>query len=235
VERPIVVCGPARGGTTATREILNGHPEVSLTGEVPVGRLPSMRTLIDEIAAYHRGAWSDDRLKEVVCSLWYAASSTRVEPARRWGMKTPWAEVRSPFWEELIDPLYVYSLRRGDRVVQSRLRLGREQALPPGPMIEQYKKSIRKFEELQGRGKAHMVQLDLNEGVEERHRVAEGIFEFIGEDPGQKRIAEIAEANERVSNPTSKRGEEPQLPDDLRLMLEEDDEYQELMVKYGYA
>jgi hypothetical protein len=234
VERPIVVCGPARGGTTATRAILNGHPEVSLAGEVPIGRLPSMRALLDEIAAFHGDGWTAERRAEVVCALWYAASRSRVTPGRRWGMKTPWAELRAPFWEEMVDPLYVFSLRRGDRVFQSRLRLKREHTLSGAEMIDRYKRSIRKFEELQARGKAYMVQIDLSEGVEERRRVAEGIFDFIGEDPGERRLAEIAADNERVSNPTSKPGEEPQLPPDLQQMLDEDEEYQELMVKYGY-
>lgn len=47
---PIVVCGPARGGTSAVRTMLNFHPNIDVGREVPLGRLPSLRSLLEEIA-----------------------------------------------------------------------------------------------------------------------------------------------------------------------------------------
>jgi len=53
-ERPIVVCGPARSGTTAVSDMLSEHAEIAVGREVPLARLPSLRPLLAEIAEYHR-------------------------------------------------------------------------------------------------------------------------------------------------------------------------------------
>ena len=148
-------------------------------------------------------------------------------------MKTPWAELCSEFWGPLVDPLYVYSIRRGDRVFQSRIRLGWTMASPESA-IERYKNSIKRYERLNIEGKARIVQLDLIQAPSDRRTIATELFEFIGEDPNDATLNEIESTTKRVSNPTSKVGEEPELPDEWRSILNADDEYQELMHRLGY-
>lgn len=72
--RPIVVCGAARSGTTTVAMLLTSHERILIGREVPLDRLPSLPTLIEETASYHREEWSDERRAEVVRLLWSAAS-----------------------------------------------------------------------------------------------------------------------------------------------------------------
>ncbi|MET0304812.1 MAG: hypothetical protein ABW196_01115 [Solirubrobacterales bacterium] len=216
------------------RAMLNLHPDIELAGEVPLRRFPSLKALIGEAAEYQGGFWTKEQKTKVVRAIWYAMSRpSGGPPARRWGMKTPWAELDHSFWGSLVDPLYVYALRRGDRVFQSRIKLGWHNGSPAG-WIDRYKRSIRAFEDLRSRGAAHIVQLDLVNGPDDRRRMAEEIFDFVGEDPEAGMLEQIAQFSQRLNNPTSKPGEEPQLPDEWRLLLEADDEYQKLMAAFGY-
>lgn len=232
-DRPIIVCGPARGGTSTVRAMLNLHPEIQLGREVPLGRLPSLRPLLREAAEYQGELWTAPRKAEVVRSLWFAASRPMpYPPARRWGMKTPWSEFDSELWDA-VNPLYVYALRRGDRVFQSHIRLGWHDG-PPRGLIDRYKRSLRTFEVLRARGAAHMVQLDRYDSAEGRRHVAEGVFDFVGEKADESILQTIADFTGRLNAPTSRPGEEPRLPADWRAELAGDDEYRQLMATFGY-
>jgi hypothetical protein len=233
--RPIIVCGPARAGTTAVQGLLCCHPEILIHREVLLERLPSLKPLIGEIAEHQREQWGDARAAEVIRALWFAAARPSPEKpdARRWGMKTPWSELDADFWDSLIDPAYVYALRRGDRVFQSHVRLGWNTG-SPAKLLDLYKRSIRAFERLSKRGRAHMVQLDLAEDPAGRRRVAEALFAFLREDPGEAILRAIENYSERINRPTSRRGEEPELPDEWQELLTADDEYRSLMATYGY-
>jgi Sulfotransferase family len=233
--RPIVVCGPARSGTTVLQAMLNAHPAVQIAREVPLDRLPALRSLLKEIGDYHRDEWTEERRAEVVRALWFAASRPApIKPdARRWGMKTPWSELDADLWSSLVSPLYVYTLRRGDRVFQSHIRLGWGGG-SPARLIERYKASIRAYERLHAAGLAHMVQVDRSEGPRERRQSGEAVFSFIGEDPGEDLLQLIAGWEERLNQATSTPGERPQLPEEWSQRLAGDSEYQEMMAAYGY-
>jgi hypothetical protein len=238
VERPIIVCGPARGGTTAVWTMLNHHAEILIGREVPLGRLPSLRQLLAEIAAYHGPAWTEQRRAEVARELWLAVSRPlpiEKPGARRWGMKTPWAELDRDLWDPLVNPLYVYCLRRGDRVFQSHIRLGWGIASSPPQLVARYKESLRVAEAMHEQGTAHIVQLDLaRDGVQQRD-LAEGLFRFLGESIDSGVEGFVDEWPTRPwTKPTAEPGEEPELPSEWRQLLAADDEYQGLMASHGY-
>jgi hypothetical protein len=215
-DRPIVVCGPARSGTTVIQAMLNTHPDIQVAREVPLERLPSLKPLLAEVAAYQEKEWTAPRTAEVVRGIWFAASRpmpVSKPDARRWGMKTPWSELDSDLWSSLMKPLYVYAMRRGDRVFQSHIRLGWTSG-SPAKLIDRYKRSIRAFERLRAAGSAHLVQVDLVDGPEDRRRIGEEVFAFVGEDPGEDILQLIAAWEERLNHPTSKPGEKPELSDE---------------------
>jgi hypothetical protein len=236
--RLIVVCGPARGGTTAVGVMLSEHADILIGREVPLERLPSLPTLLAETAAYHHPhEWTEERRVDVVKALWLAAS--RPAPydkpeARRWGMKTPWGEFDAGLWDPLVRPQYVYALRRGDRVFQSHVKLGWSIAKSPQRLIARYKESLRVAERMQAEGRAHIVQLDLAESPDRRRELAEGLFAFLGEeiDPGVERFVEEW-PTPQWSFPTSNGGP-VELSDEWQQLLAADGEYQELMAAHGY-
>lgn len=234
-ERPIIVCGPARSGTTAIQGMLSVHPEISIRREVPLQSLPSLRPLLAEIAEHQREQWSAERAAEVVRALWLAAArpSPGDPDTRRWGMKTPWGELDADFWDPLVDPVYVYALRRGDRVFLSHVRLGWHEGSAEN-LLELYKSSLRAFERLRSEGRAHLVQLDLAEDGADRRRIAKEVFAFLGEPVDEDMLQTIESYSERINRPTSMPGEDPVLPEEWRALLAGDDEYRELMAKYGY-
>jgi sulfotransferase family protein len=232
--RPIVVCGPARSGTTMVRAMLNSHANILIAGEVPLYAMPSLAPLLEETAKHQRSDWTEQRRAEVVRALWFATSRpVPYRPAARWGMKTPWSELDSDFWGSMVSPLYVYALRRGDRVFQSHIRLGWG-GKSPGPLIRRYKESLKAFEKLRREGSAHIVQLDLLDGPESRRRAAEEMFAFVGEDPEEDKLQQFEGWRRRLNQPTSEPGEEPELPDEWQEHLASDGEYHELMAALGY-
>lgn len=150
------------------------------------------------------------------------------------GMKTPWAEFDSDLWTPLVDPLYVYVLRRGDRVFQSHLKLGYGLADNPARMLAHYKESVRKFETLRDAGTAHLVQVDLARDAESRQLLAAELLAFIDEEMDAG-VSSFVERWPRLSNPTSDPDDEPNLPDEWQEALAADGEYLELMAAYGYG
>jgi hypothetical protein len=235
-DKPIVVCGPARSGTTSIRAMLNANPDISIAREVPLERLPSLRPLLEEIAEHHRDQWTPKRRAEVVRGLWFAASRPlrrSAGPTRRWGMKTPWSELDSDLWDSLVSPVYVYAMRRGDRVFRSHIRLGWSTGSPQG-LIDRYKESLRVFEGLRARGVAHVVRLDQAKNAEDRRRVAEEVFSFLGESPDESLLELIASRSGRRNSSSGQPNDEPQLPAEWQELLAADGEYQELMSAHGY-
>jgi Sulfotransferase family len=234
--RPIIVCGVARSGTTAVSAMLNASTQILIGREVPLEKLPSLRSLIMETAKYQDSEWTEERKTEVVRALWLATSRPVHEKpeAHRWGMKTPWAEFDSDLWGPLVNPVYVYVLRRGDRVFQSHVRSGYGMGRTPRRLLKRYKESLRTFESLRASGSAHLVQLDLAQDIESRHELAENLFSFLEEsiDAGVNRFIEAWPTH--WSAPTSEPYEEPELSDEWQEVLTSDGEYQDLMATYGY-
>jgi hypothetical protein len=149
-------------------------------------------------------------------------------------MKTPWCEFDRDVWDAMVEPQYVYLLRRGDRVFRSHIKLGWGTAQSPERLITRYKESVRIGEEMKCRGVAHVVQLDLAVDAERRWKLAENLFSFLGEeiDAGVARFVEEWPTPWQ-SNPTSD-GTPTDLPGEWRRLLDTDAEYQVLMEAHGY-
>lgn len=240
-ERPIIICGAARSGTTALSLMLNQHAEIVLAREIELCKLPSIVPLLDETAAHHGNGWTPERRAEVVRALWFSVgrparkSKLRV---RRWGTKTPWSEFDAELWDPLVEPAWVYVLRRGDRVFQSHLRLGYSEAEHPARLIARYKESVRLGEEMRARGDAHICQLDLAVDTETRRRLTEALFDFLEEDidEGVSEFIEKWPTQHPATHPTNDNGPAGgvELPDEWQELLAADSEYQELMLAHGY-
>jgi len=149
-------------------------------------------------------------------------------------MKTPWAEFDRDLWGPLVSPVYVYALRRGDRVFRSHLKLDWGISRSPARLISRYKESLRLAERMREEGCLHVVQLDLAETPESRQTLAERLFGFIGEeiDAGVQRFVEEWPTPE-WSFATSDGGPVT-LPDEWQELLAADSEYQEMMAAYDY-
>jgi hypothetical protein len=149
-------------------------------------------------------------------------------------MKTPWSEFDRDQWDPLVKPLYLYVLRRGERVFQSHRALGWGEALNPEALIARYKRSVRTGEAMQAEGVAHIVQLDLAVDPVRRRQLARGLFDFLEEeiDAGVARFVEEWPRHP-WTHPTSGDGA-VELPDEWQQLLAADNEYQELLEAHGY-
>jgi len=239
-DRPIVICGVPRSGTTALSLMLNQHAEIGLAREIELYKLPSIVPMLSETAVHHKDAWTPERRDEVVKAIWYFIGrpvGVRID-ARRWGMKTPWSEFNRDLWDPLVSPLWVYVIRRGDRVFQSNMRLGYGDADDPERMIARYKESIHIGEAMAREGAGHICHMDLADDFESRMRLAEGVFGFIEEeiDPGVRAFVEKWPTQHPATNPTNEGGPagSVELPDRWQELLEADSEYQEMMLAHGY-
>jgi sulfotransferase family protein len=239
-DRPIIVCGVPRSGTTALSLMLNQHAEIGLAREIELYKLPSIIPLLEETAVHHGKAWTAERRDEVVKAIWYYVGRPVGErvTARRWGMKTPWSEFNRDLWDPLVKPLWIYVIRRGDRVFQSNMRLGYGDADEPECMITRYKESIRIGEAMAREGAGHICQMDRADDFESRLRLAEGVFEFIEEeiDAGVRAFVEKWPTQHPATNPTNEGGPagSVELPERWQELLETDSEYQEMMLAHGY-
>lgn len=237
-QRPIVICGAARSGTTALSAMLNQHEEIGLAREIELVKLPSLPSLITESAKHHGDAWTKQRRAEVVRALWYFVGRPVPQPLRnlrRWGTKTPWSEFDAEFWDSLVNPLWIYVLRRGDEVFRSHIRLGWGEGKNPKRLITRYKESVRLGEAMQSRGSAHICQMDLAVDSASRRRLAEGLFDFLEEeiDPGVRSFVEKWPTKLPATHPAG--ADDPtELPDEWQELLDADSEYQEIMRAHGY-
>jgi hypothetical protein len=240
-DRPIVICGAPRSGTTALSLMLNRHADIGLAREIELYKLPSVVPLLEETAVHHGDSWTQERRDEVVKAIWYFVGRPVQRPyleARRWGTKTPWSEFNRDLWDPLVSPVWIYVLRRGDRVFQSNMRLGYGEADNPARMLSRYKESIRIGEEMARDGSGHICQMDLVDDFEGRLRLARDLFDFLEEeiDPGVMSFVEEWPTRHRATTPTNEGGPagSVELPEEWKRVLEADDEYREMMLSHGY-
>lgn len=237
-DRPIVICGAARSGTTALSIMLNQHEEIGIAREIELYKLPSLAPLLAETETHHGDSWTQERRDEVVKALWFFVG--RPVPwskfnVRRWGTKSPWSEFDAELWDPLVSPAWIYVLRRGDHVFQSHIRLGYGEAQNPERLTARYKESIRLGEKLQAEGLAHICQLDLAVDLDSRQHLAEGLFDFLEEDidPGVENFIKQWPTQHPATAPTPENGQ-VELSDDWQQLLASDSEYQEMMLAHGY-
>ncbi len=237
-DRPIVICGAARSGTTALSIMLNQHAEIGIAREIELCKLPSISPLLTETAVHHGDSWTQERRDEVVRALWFFVGRpvrrSKLD-VRRWGTKTPWSEFDTDLWDPLVSPAWVYVLRRGDRVFQSHIKLGYSEAQNPERLTARYKESVRLGEAMQKRGSAHICQLDLAVDYDSRQRLAGDLFDFLEEDidPGVMDFIKEWPTQHPATAPTSDGGP-TDLPDEWQQLLDADSEYQEMMLAHGY-
>lgn len=237
-DRPIVICGAARSGTTALSLMLNQHEEIGIAREIELYKLPSLAPLLAETGTHHGDSWTQERKDEVVKALWFFVG--RPVPrskfnVRRWGTKSPWSEFDVELWDPLVSPAWIYVLRRGDRVFQSHIRLGYGEAQNPERLTARYKESIRLGEKMEAEGLAHICQLDLAVDLDSRQQLAEGLFDFLEEDidPGVGNFIEQWPTQHPATAPTPENGQ-VELSDEWQQLLASDSEYQEMMLAHGY-
>jgi hypothetical protein len=221
--------------------MLNQHAEIGLAREIELYKLPSIVPLLSETAAHHGKGWTPQRRDAVVKAIWYfvgrPVGQGRIG-ARRWGMKTPWSEFNRDLWDPLVSPMWVYVLRRGDRVFQSNMRLGYSEADNPQRMLGRYKESIRIGEEMEKEGVGHICQMDLADDAESRLQLARGLFDFLEEeiDPGVMEFVKKWPTQHPATAPTNAGGPagRVELPERWQVVLDEDSEYQAMMREHGY-
>lgn len=250
MDPPVIVCGAPRSGTAMIRNLIGSHPDIVFSNEFPLERLPSVEPLFDEYArlfhqAPYRGDWAP-RKAQLMRWLWFAGSSpARLEAglsSRRFGNKTPWAELATDFYDdafEVAPPRYVYTLREGGRVILSRLNMpwGR----PPSihRQLDRYKESVRAMERFRRRAGDRLFVVQLDRGLDteaDRLELARQLLDFLDEDVTQE-VRSFVRRWPRVQPTSSVSGQDQvltELPPDGQRVLDEDTEFQEMMATYGY-
>lgn len=221
--------------------MLNQHEEIGIAREIELYKLPSIVPMLAETATHHGDSWTQERRDEVVKAIWFFVGRpvrrSKLD-VRRWGMKTPWSEFNAELWNPLVSPVWVYVLRRGDRVFQSHIRLGYGEADNPARMIEHYKESVRLGEAMQRDGSGHICQLDLAVERDGQRQLAQDLFDFLEEDidPGVMSFIEEWPTQHPATAPTNENGPagSVDLPDEWQQLLDADCEYQEMMLAHGY-
>lgn len=250
MQKPIIVCGVARSGTTFVRDLLKAHDKIVMSDEFFVQKMPHLKTFLEECEGAfpkRRGSWSD-RKSEMMRAMWFLYSNNGVGrsflEAPRFGNKTPGAEHYFEFYDwafEADDPLYIYVLRRGDDLFLSRLNVLWGKVPSVKTQLRKYKDSIRAMEEFQATHpeRLHVVQLDrLGSSIEDRRAFTESLFAFAGEtlDAGVMQIVETWPKPNKTTR-TERPADQPlltALPDRFRRVMGLDPEYQELLERYGY-
>jgi hypothetical protein len=246
---PIIICGPARGATSAVRELLSAHRDIVITNEFPLQRLPSLVPFLEELGTLvesgsYRGDWAIKKA-ETLRSLWFVASGEGARgrrQSRRFGNKTPWAEFHFEWLDSIFErepPQYVFALREGDKVFLSHRNTDWASGQHLDKLLQRYKESLDRLEAVREHNPSRLflVQLDrVGDQEADRWRLIEPLFEFLGEKPDDgvsKFVREWPRVNPISRDPGWKPRFERLPPEDER-RLAADTEYQELMHRYGY-
>lgn len=249
---PVIVCGVARSGTTFVQNLIDAHRDIAMSDEFFLYRMPTIEQLLTELGdafPARRGDWPHRRA-QIVRALWFGLSGEQRAAvglsARRFGNKTPGAERYFDFYDQLFEvalPQYVYVLRRGADVFLSRANVRWGDRVPPiEKQLRWYKHSVAVMEEFRARHpeRLHVVQVDrTGDTVEDRWKLVQGLFGFIGEIPD----AGVGQFVEDWPRPQTSRAKVEQqgrdlvteLTEEQRRVLDADQDYQELLRRYGYA
>ncbi len=251
--RPILICGRIRTGTTFTRALMRTHPDIAVSDEFPIWRMPSLTSWFDEadkeFAVINRGKW-EDRRAQIMRAIWfnfsYDASLSKGMHSRRYGNKTPGLERETPFYDKIFSknpPLYVYNLRKGEDVFISRNNMPwKEEAPSIEKQLQQYLGSIRVIEAYKEKhpDRVYILQLDrIEASFEARLEVAKELFHFIGEKIIPKMMPFIrawpnVHTTSDIRKETDKGNDRKELPREDKEYLESSEDYQKVLRKYGY-
>jgi hypothetical protein len=249
---PIIVCGIARSGTTFARDLLHAHPDIAMSDEFFLYKIPSIIPMFTELATafetlHSRGDWNE-RKAQIMRMLWfYTSQSQRMEEgmnARRFGNKTPGAEHYIEFYDSIFDansPLYVYLLRQGEKVFLSRYNVDWGNIPPIRGQLKRYLNSISVIEAYQEvhPDRVYILQLDrITPTFEARLEETQKLLAFLGEHLVDEMLPFIS-TWKPVQTTAQVRRKDPQstireLPQEDKRVLYSNDEYNRYMAKYGY-
>ena len=236
-----MVCGFPRSGTTFLQHLLNTHHDISIAPELRLDVAWSSLLFARQIRRYHAQAheqWRELGPKQAqeaaMRAAWFYSMPNGLL-SRRYGNKTPFNEFFYPFLERIFSenpPLYVYALRRGDRVLESVKRQSWGVSIRERSIVRWYKASVRcmlrmrkKFPE-----RLHVVQLDKAQTPEERRRLVQQLFAFVGEELD----AEVESFLERWPLVNESRSTQSVNAAVAMGRLERDGRYRALMAECGY-
>lgn len=132
----LIIGGHPRSGTTMARDLLNRHPEIYVTAELPMLDVyPAMMGMLETADRVHRKIGKYGRLRKrkerLIKELWFGLSKfdedrRRFASAKVLGNKTPGSELYFDQYEDRIgylEPRYIYCLRDPVKVIASNLSM----------------------------------------------------------------------------------------------------------------
>lgn len=249
---PIIICGVARSGTTFARDLLDAHPDIAMSDEFFIYKMPSIEALFTEIetafvSLVNRGDWSERKGSLMRMFWFYTSKGFRIErgmTTRRFGNKTPGAEHYIQFYDSVFEgnrPIYVYLLREGEKVFLSRYNVSWGNVPPIQGQLKRYIDSIETIENFreQNLDRVFILQLDRIEPTfEARLKETKKLFSFIGEDvlddmlPFMREWRPIQTTEHALRKTSTPKLHE--LPNEAKQFLGNNKKYQSLMEKYAY-
>jgi hypothetical protein len=243
----------ARSGTTFTQDLLDAHPEIGVSDEFFLYRVPAVQSLFDElnaIVANRAGAenWPQRRA-HLMRTLWFHGSResrlVKGMSSRRFANKTPGAEQYLEFYDGVFaaaPPLYVYMMREGRKVFISRNNMSWGKKRGIKQQVKGYLDSLAVLEAYRREhgDRVFVFQLDRIEPTPEaRLREVTRLFAFLREDVVDE-VARFVQkwkpAQTSVQYRRRTGGSEilTELPHDEQTYLDRHRDYQAVMRRYGY-
>jgi hypothetical protein len=233
----LVVCGMPRSGTRHFVNVLNAHPRIALTGEIPIPVMRQLFNLCDTVESQYRQNekysvnWNDKRYRFFLESIFSISKSARqIDPCstdyRYAGTKTPNHEFLFEEYERFsarldAQPVYVFCARNPESCWASyRSMPWARQNLKE--FIRRYVRSYQKLREIQNAVGERCVVANLDSLVrsaDDADHLKRTLFDPLGLeflDEHARRIGQLRNVNSTLA----KTGKKPEsLPDsDIRFI-----------------
>jgi hypothetical protein len=251
--RPIIVCGVARSGTTFVQDLLDAHPEIGVSDEFFLYRMPAVQALFGELAATVAERVGPEnwpqRKAQLMRALWFQASrQPRLEKgltSRRFANKTPGAEHYLDFYDDVFSgapPLWIYMLREGRQVFVSRKNMRWGKIPTIRQQVRRYLDSLALIEAYRQRNPERVLvfQLDRIEATPAARRAAvDRLFAYVQEQVVDE-VADFVERWRPVQTSVQHHARTgpgeilTELPPDEQKFLGRHRDYQSAMQRYGY-
>jgi hypothetical protein len=250
---PIIVCGVARSGTTFVRDLLNSHPAIAMADEFFLYKVPSVLSLFEEMQqAFNErisnAEWNRRKI-EMMRLIWFSASredrAAKNKTTCRFGCKTPGAEHYTEFYDKVFEqspPCYIYLLREGRKVFLSRKNMDWGGEPDIRGQVKRYLHSITTMESFRSKSmeRIYLLQVDqIGKTFEERLKKVEHLFDFLQEEvsDGVRTFVEQWTPTQTTVQKlgTGARPKFTELFPEEEAFLLNNEEYQEVMRRYGYS